>query len=71
MKPCFGIGMSGVNRDQISIEDREKCYKCEDFERCWKMMLIKSLNDLRIEIREASIRIKNALGGAHSNFPFG
>jgi len=71
MKNCFGIGLVAVNRDHLSDSDRKRCYECEDFDKCWKIMSLKSIHDLRIEIRESSVRIKNALGGAHSQFPFG
>lgn len=71
MKRCFGVGISTANQDTLSLENREICYQCEDFDRCFQVMLVKSIHDLRIEVRESSVRLKNALGGAHSNFPFG
>jgi|GEM_PF-550738 len=68
---CFGVGLASLNKDQLSTKDRMRCYHCSEFERCFQVMLIKSINDLRFEIKESSNRLKNALGGSHSNFPFG
>lgn len=70
MKDCFGIhfgffegGMAG------KPEDRQKCYDCPDFDKCYKIALIQSLTALKLEIRTGVMGLKSSLGGSHTDFP--
>lgn len=72
MKDCFGVHLGWFGEDNFSdVESRRKCYECEDYEACWKMMTIRSLNGLKLEIRSGVRGLRNSLGGSHSEFPFG
>jgi hypothetical protein len=58
--------------DKVSGDDeRRRCYDCEDFEKCYKMSLIKAIYALKVEIRSGVRGLRNSLGGSHSDFPLG
>jgi hypothetical protein len=72
MKDCFGVHLGWFGEDNFSnVADRQRCYECSDFEACYKMMTIRVLNGLRLEIRSGVRGLRNSLGGSHSEFPFG
>ena len=72
MKECFGTQFGFFFEDRIDDNQvREKCYECEDFDKCFKLALIKSLKGLRLEIRHGVRNLRNSMGGSHSEFPFG
>jgi len=72
MKDCFGIHLGWLGDDNYSdVESRRKCYECDEFEPCWKMAIIRSINGLRLEMRSGVRGLRNSLGGSHSEFPFG
>jgi len=72
MKDCFGVHMGWFGEDNFSdTSARRTCYDCEDFDSCWKMMMVRSINGLRVEMRSGVRGIRNSLGGSHSEFPFG
>ena len=61
MKQCFGIGLGAFFEEGVEkINTREECHGCEDFERCYQMMLIKQLTSLRQEIRSGVRGIRNS-----------
>ena len=72
MKECFGLSFGFLWEDRVQSEDeREKCYRCDDFERCFKIALVRSLKALRLEMHKGVRGIRNSLGGSHSEHPFG
>ena len=72
MKECFGLHFGFIGGDTVIPEDeREKCYKCEDFDRCYKVAMVRSLNNLKIEIRTGVRKLRNSMGGSHKEYPFG
>lgn len=72
MKECFGIGLGANFEEGVEpINTREDCHGCEDFDRCYKAMLIKQLVGLKREIRTGVRGIRNSLGGSHREHPFG
>ncbi len=72
MKDCFGVHLGWFGEDNFSdVESRRKCYECEDFDACSKMMVVRMINGLRIEMRTGVRNLRNSLGGSHSEFPFG
>lgn len=72
MKDCFGVQLGWFGENNFSdVESRRKCFECEDFNMCWQMMVVRSLNALRIEMRSGVRGLRNSLGGSHSEFPFG
>jgi hypothetical protein len=72
MKDCFGVCFGWFMEDLIGDEQqRRQCYACPDFEPCYQMTLIKSLTQLRFEIRRASQYVGRSIGGSHSAYPFG
>ena len=44
---------------------------CEDFDKCFKVALVRNLQALKLEIRKSVRGIRNSIGGSHSEFPFG
>lgn len=71
MKDCFGITFGFFERGMAgSIEDRQKCYDCPDFDKCFKLSLIQTLTSIKLEIRSGAAGIKNSIGGSHADFPF-
>jgi len=72
MKDCFGVHLGWFGEDNFSDEvSRLKCFECEDYDACYKMMLIRMLNGLRLEMRSGVRGLRNSLGGSHSEIPFG
>jgi len=72
MKECFGTHLGWFGEDNFSdVQARLKCYECEDYDACWKMMLVRMVNSLRLEMRSGVRGLRNSLGGSHSEFPFG
>jgi len=72
MKECFGTRFGFFFEDRIDQDEvREKCYNCEDFEKCYKVALIQNLKSLKLEIRQGVRNLRNSIGGSHSEFPFG
>jgi len=72
MKDCFGVHLGWFGEDNCSdVAAREKCHACEDYDACYKMMSIRMLNALRLELRAGVRNLRNSLGGSHSEFPFG
>lgn len=72
MKECFGVNFGFLWEDRVqSADEHKKCYECEDFEKCFKVALIRSLQAIKLEIRHGVRGIRNSLGGSHSEFPFG
>jgi hypothetical protein len=72
MKDCFGVHLGWFGEDNFSdIAARRKCFECEDYDACCKMMLVRSINGLRLEMRSGVRGLRNSLGGSHSEFPFG
>ncbi len=72
MKDCFGVCFGWFMEDLIGDElQRRQCYACVDFEPCYKMTMVKSLTQLRFEIRRASQYVGRSIGGSHSAYPFG
>jgi hypothetical protein len=72
MKDCFGVHLGWFGEDNFSdVSARRKCYECEDFEACSRMMLVRTINGLRLEMRAGVRGLRNSLGGSHSEFPFG
>ncbi len=70
MKECFGISFGFFEHGLAGkFEDRKKCYECPDFDKCYKITLIQSLQMIKLEIRNAASTIKNSIGGGHSDFP--
>ncbi|MFP4381473.1 MAG: hypothetical protein ACLFUS_13310 [Candidatus Sumerlaeia bacterium] len=71
MKDCFGVSLGWFMEDMIGDEkQRRLCYECEDFDQCYKMAMIRSLTQLRFEIRRSSKSLGYAIGGSHSTQPF-
>ena len=72
MKECFGVSMGWFMETLIGdYEQRRQCYECPDFTQCQQMMTIKTLVQIRYEIRDASRGLGRAMGGSHSSRPFG
>jgi len=72
MKECFGVHLGWFGEDGFSdVAARQRCYQCEDYDACWKMMVIRMINSLRLEVRSGVRGLRNSLGGSHSEFPFG
>lgn len=72
MKDCFGVCFGWFMEDLIGDElQRRQCYACSDFEPCYKMSMVKSLTQLRFEIRRAAQHVGRSIGGSHSAYPFG
>ena len=72
MKDCFGIHFGFMFEDKVTQkEDRSKCYNCDDFDKCFKIALIRSLEGIKVEIRNGVRGLRNSLGGSHKEFPFG
>ncbi|MBN1515562.1 hypothetical protein JXA32_03225 [Candidatus Sumerlaeota bacterium] len=72
MPECFGISFGWFDDFGTSEhEDREKCFHCPQFEPCWKMSMVRSLHNLRYEMRRGVRGLRNSLGGSHSENPFG
>lgn len=72
MKECFGMSMGWFMETLIGEYDqRRQCYECVDFDKCHKMMTIKTLVQIRYEVRDASRGLGRAMGGSHSSRPFG
>ncbi|HPB32731.1 MAG TPA: hypothetical protein PLB62_14870 [Candidatus Sumerlaeota bacterium] len=72
MKECFGISFGFFFEDHPAQDEvREKCYSCEDFEKCFKVSLIQNMKALKLEIRSGVRNLRNSMGGSHSEFPFG
>jgi len=72
MKACFGVSFGWFMEDMVGDEkQREKCYRCPDFDRCQKMALVRALTQLRFEIRRSAAGLGRAIGGSHSAYPFG
>jgi hypothetical protein len=72
MRECFGIQFGYFMEDKVStFEERKRCYNCEDFDKCFKISLIKALYSLKVEMRTGVRGIRNSLGGSHSDFPLG
>ena len=72
MKECFGVNFGFFFEDQVSDPTQlQKCYECEDFEKCFKVALIQNIRSLKYEIRRGVRNLRNSLGGSHSEFPFG
>ncbi len=70
MKECFGLQMGlGPEGLVADLDERKKCYDCEDFDRCFKYALIRSLHSLKFEMRNGVAGIRKSLGGSHSEFP--
>lgn len=70
MKECFGFQMGfGPEGMAPDPEEREKCFLCEDFDRCYKYSLVRALHSLRFEIRNGASGIRKSIGGSHSEFP--
>ena len=71
MKECFGISMGWFMEDLVGdLKDRQKCYDCADYERCYQMCMLKATTQLRFEVRRAARTLGNAFGGSHSQYPF-
>lgn len=71
MKDCFGVSMGWFMEDLVGdTKDRQKCYECQDFERCYQMMVIKTTVQLRFELRRAARTVGLAIGGVHSSQVF-
>ena len=71
MKECFGLQLVWMMEDgTIDPKDMEKCHKCPDFDRCHKLSMVRSLQQIKYEIRISSRGIRESLGGAHSQHPF-
>jgi hypothetical protein len=72
MKDCFGIHLGWFSENNYSdVPDRLICYECEDYDACWKMVMVRMMHSLRLEMRSGVRGIRNSLGGSHSEFPFG
>ena len=72
MKECFGVHFGWFGEDNFSdVAARGRCYKCEDYDECWRMMVVRMINGVRLEIRSGVRGLRNSLGGSHSEFPFG
>ncbi|NUP88493.1 MAG: hypothetical protein HUU25_01585 [Candidatus Sumerlaeia bacterium] len=72
MKQCFGVGLGAFFEEGVErLNTREECHGCEDFDRCFRAMLIKQLIGIRTEIKQGVRGIRNSLGGSHREFPFG
>ncbi len=70
MEECFGLYMAfGPDGMTPDPKERERCYKCKDFDKCFKYSLIRQLIGLRFEIRNGVAGIRKSLGGSHSDFP--
>lgn len=72
MKDCFGVCFGWFMEDMIGDEkQRQQCYDCYDYDKCQKMALIRSITQLRFEIRRSATYVGRAIGGSHSSYPFG
>lgn len=72
MKPCFGTGLGAFFEEGVErINTIEECHGCEDFDRCFRAMMIKQLIGIRHEIKTGVRGIRNSLGGSHREYPFG
>lgn len=72
MKECFGQSFGWFDdMGMSSYEDRDKCFHCELYDRCYQMSLVRQLHVLKFEIRNGVRGIRNSLGGSHSDYPFG
>jgi hypothetical protein len=72
MRECFGVHFGYFMEDKVSsYDERKQCYECEDFDKCYKISLIRSLQALKVEIRTGVRGLRNSLGGSHSDFPLG
>ena len=72
MLECFGLNMGWFDEFGISEpEQREQCLNCHLFEPCYKMSMIRQLNNLRFEMRKSTRALRNSMGGVHSEHPFG
>ena len=70
MKECFGLQMAfGPEGMAPEPEEREKCFNCEDFDKCFKYALIRSMHSLKFEIRNGVTALRKSIGGSHSEFP--
>ena len=67
MKDCFGVNFGWFMEDMIGDEiQRETCYHCADYDACYKMAMVRSLTQLRFEIRKSAHTVGRAIGGSHS-----
>ena len=72
MKPCFGVSFGWFMEDMIGDPEQiRQCYDCADFDRCQKMMLIRSLTQLRFEVRRSAHYLGRAMNGSSSTHPLG
>jgi hypothetical protein len=71
MRSCYGVNFGWFMEDMPGDEEqREQCFACHDFDKCWKMSLVKALVQLRFEVRNAGTTIGRGIGGSHSTRPF-
>lgn len=71
MKHCFGVSMGWFMEDLVGeYHERLRCYNCSDFEACYKMSMVRTLTQLRYEVRRAARVVGLAIGGSHSAYPY-
>ena len=70
-RECFGFQMSWMMEDSISNpEDVRKCFDCPMFDRCNRLSTVRTLQQMRFEMRRSTRGLRESLGGAHSQNPF-
>lgn len=68
---CFGLQMTWMMEDGVSSpEETRKCYPCPFFDRCNRISVVRSLQQLRFEMRRSTRGLRESLGGSHSHQPF-
>ena len=68
---CFGFQMNWMMEDSVvDPEEVRKCLDCSMFERCNRLSVVRSLQQIKFEIRRSTRGLRESLGGAHSQQPF-
>ena len=64
---CFGLQLNWMMEDCVfDPEEALKCYACPAFDRCHRLSLIRSLQQMKYEIRKSARGLRESLGGGHS-----
>jgi hypothetical protein len=70
MKDCFGVCFGWFMQDLIGdTKQLEQCYNCPDYDKCFQMAMVRSLTQLRYELRRGAMAVSRNLGGTSNTYP--